>query len=194
MQQLRQVKGVIFDLDGTLVESNLNFVEMKRLIGCSSDVDLLSYIENLESDSRKQAEKIVYEMEIEDAQGAMTITGAKQFVTLLQSRKIPIAIVTRNCRDASLIKLESSGLSIDILLTREDAPAKPDPSALLMVAHQWQLLPSEVAYVGDFLYDVEAANSAGMHSVLFAPDCVPDYAHKSDVVFSRYHQLSELFL
>jgi len=48
------------------------------------------------------------------------------------------------------------------VLTREDAPAKPDPTALLMVANTWQLRPEDCLYVGDFIYDQQAAENAGM--------------------------------
>ena len=73
-----------------------------------------------------------------------------------------MAIVTRNCREATAIKLANNAIPIDIVLTREDAPAKPDPTALLMVARQWQLNAEDCLYVGDFIYDQLAAENAGM--------------------------------
>jgi len=52
------------------------------------------------------------------------------------------------------------------VLTRECAPAKPDPTALLMIAEQWQIAPTQCLYVGDYIYDQLAAEKAGMRWVL----------------------------
>lgn len=40
--QIEAIKGVIFDLDGTLVSSELNFSLIKAQVGCPADQDLLS--------------------------------------------------------------------------------------------------------------------------------------------------------
>jgi HAD superfamily hydrolase (TIGR01549 family) len=83
-------------------------------------------------------------------------------VEKVQAHKLPMAIVTRNCRQATAIKVANNSIPIDYVLTREDAPAKPDPTALLMVANTWQLQPEDCLYVGDFIYDQQAAENAGM--------------------------------
>ena len=47
---------------------------------------------------------------------------------------------------------------------------KPDPTGLLRLAQYLGSAPGAMAYVGNERKDVEAANAAGMASVLFAPD------------------------
>ena len=47
--QIEAIKGVIFDLDGTLVSSELNFSLIKAQVGCPAEQDLLDYIEQLPS-------------------------------------------------------------------------------------------------------------------------------------------------
>ena len=50
---LTGIKGVIFDLDGTLVESSLNFTRMRADIGCPQDEDILTFVDALSCDETK---------------------------------------------------------------------------------------------------------------------------------------------
>ena len=104
---------------------------------------------------------------------------------------MPMAIVTRNFQQAAQIKIRNNAMPITRVITREDAPAKPNPEALLLIAREWQLKPERILYVGDFRYDVEAANNAGMHSCLYAPDEQPDYAHQADLVIRHFDELTQ---
>lgn len=157
------VKGVIFDLDGTLIESSLDFKKMRDDIGCPQNEDILDFIDAIDSNETKQtAEAIVLQHELDDAQTAQWLPIGKAMIAQAQSLNLPMAIVTRNCHQAARIKLTNNQTPIDLVLTREDAPPKPDPTALLMVAEQWNIAPADLMYVGDFRYDKEAAINAGM--------------------------------
>ena len=79
---------------------------------------------------------------------------------------LPVAIVTRNCKQATALKISNNQIPISTVLTRECAPAKPDPTALLMIAGQWQIAPAHILYVGDYIYDQQAAENAGMQWLL----------------------------
>ncbi|QGX60435.1 HAD family hydrolase [Alteromonas mediterranea] len=160
---LTGVKGVIFDLDGTLVESSLNFTKMRDDVGCPHDQDILTFVDALSCVRTKaDAHNAILRHELEDAQNAKWLEIGKAMVEKVQAHNLPMAIVTRNCRQATAIKVANNGIPIDYVLTREDAPAKPDPTALLMVANTWQLQPEDCLYVGDFIYDQQAAENAGM--------------------------------
>jgi HAD superfamily hydrolase (TIGR01549 family) len=93
--------------------------------------------------------------------------GAEYFVQQAQAKHLPLAIVTRNCKAATNSKIEKNNICIDLVLTREDAPPKPDPSALLEIAEQWQIPCEEVAYIGDYKYDIFAAHNANMQAWLY---------------------------
>ena len=151
---LTGVKGVIFDLDGTLVESSLNFTKMRDDVGCPHDQDILTFVDALSCVRTKaNAHNAILRHELEDAQNAKWLEIGKAMVEKVQAHNLPMAIV---------IKVANNGIPIDYVLTREDAPAKPDPTALLMVANTWQLQPEDCLYVGDFIYDQQAAENAGM--------------------------------
>lgn len=163
-----KVAGIIFDLDDTLVHANLDFKQMKQEIGCDEAMDILTYIEQIESyDERENARQTVLRHELEDAHTSELITGALDFILNAQQRGIPLAIVTRNCREASEIKIRNNNIPINLLITREDARPKPHPEGLLKIAKRWQLPSQKVAYIGDYIYDIEAAHNANMQAWLY---------------------------
>lgn len=189
---MQLVEGFIFDLDGTLLSSALNFRAIREQINCPPEQDILSFIAGLSADNQGMANKIVIEHEIQDAHRAVWIEGARQVIQTLQTHKIPVAIVTRNSKEATWTKLNNNNLMVDIVLTREDAPPKPNPRALLDIAEQWHLPVQNLIYIGDYLYDVQAANNAGMIAGLYAPEGEPDYAHLADWLFKHFDQLNQM--
>jgi HAD superfamily hydrolase (TIGR01549 family) len=191
---LHLIKGIIFDLDGTLLTSALDFQAMRQQINCPPQQDILSFIAALPQEQQHAANQVVLDHELADAQTSSWIEGAQLAISMLQSNRIPTAIVTRNSKEATWLKLNNNQLAVDVVLTREDAPAKPDPSALLQIAELWQLPVQQLAYIGDYLYDLQAANNAQMFAGLYAPEHIPDYSHLADWVFKDFAQLIGLFI
>lgn len=167
MIDFSDIEGVIFDLDGTLVESGLNFRDIRKKLGCPTGVDILTFVEDIEDAVQKDAAAaFIVEQELADAHGARWLSKGKALVEASQAEGVPMAIVTRNSRNATTIKIETNQIPITTVITREDAPAKPDPTALLQIAANWGLHPSRCLYVGDFDYDRIAAERAGMQFLL----------------------------
>ncbi|MGO4894014.1 HAD family hydrolase [Flavobacterium sp. W21_SRS_FM6] len=191
-QPLDIIKGIIFDLDGTLLTSSLDFKAIREQIHCPSHLDVLSFIAGLPAQTQEVANQVVLAHEMADAQDSMWISGAEQAIASLKKRKIPIAIVTRNSKQATLHKLKNNKLVVDTVITREDAPPKPNPYALLKIAKNWGLPVQQVAYIGDYLYDIQAANNADMFAGLYAPNEVPNYAYLAQWVFNHFDQFTGL--
>ena len=187
-------QGVIFDLDNTLVSSSLNFKHIRAEIGCTEHTDLLTYIEQLPEVEAQAAMNIVLSYEYQDAESAVLMPGVVECLAALAEQNIKMAVVTRNCQHAAQLKLAETGLEFDIVLTRDDAPAKPDPTALLQVADSWQVNPSQCIYVGDFLFDIQAADNAQMDSCLYILDARPDYADTATHTIEHFSQLTKLVL
>ncbi len=60
---------LVFDLDNTLVTSDMDFTWLREQIGCPLSSDLLSYVEQLEClQAREKAHSVILEHELSDAE------------------------------------------------------------------------------------------------------------------------------
>ena len=62
---VRGIRGVIFDMDGTLTVPVLDFVEMRTRLGLPLGTDILPAVLNMSSEERERAMSIIHEMEDE---------------------------------------------------------------------------------------------------------------------------------
>lgn len=189
------VRGVIFDLDGTLVDSALDFSAIRAELDFPPGIGLLEHIDTLD-DPRAQAaaHQVILKHEMAGAMRATWMPGARELVQRLHDGGLPVAILTRNAREVVAATLDIMALPFDPLLTREDCPPKPKPDGLLHIARQWHLSPGELIYVGDFRFDLEAARNAGMRSCLYRNQRNADYAHEADWVIDHFDELRQRLL
>jgi len=188
---VNKLLGVIFDLDNTLVSSTLNFQQIRADLGCDNDIDLLDFVDALPEEQRIVAHNLVVEYEINDALNAKNLLGTEELLALLAQLDIPCAIVTRNCREAALIKMQNNNIDIELLFTRADHKAKPAPDALLHLAQLWQVKPENLLYVGDYLYDLQAAKNANTMSCLVTHGETLEYASLANIVVNELTELSD---
>lgn len=181
--------GVIFDLDNTLVSSRLNFNEIRATLGCEKADDLLDFVDALPEPEQANANKLLVDYEVNDAHTAKKLLGTDQLLAILSELAIPCAIVTRNCRQAALLKLENNNIDIAMLLTRAEHKAKPAPDALLHLAELWQIAPENLLYVGDYIYDLQAAQNANTMSCLVTHGETVDYADLATIVVNELTEL-----
>lgn len=197
--QLANIKAVVFDLDGTLVHCSLNFTEMRSAIGCPQDGDILKFLEDISCpDQKATANHVIHKMEQHDVANTFALEGAQELLNYLRSNNFKSAIITRNSQSTSQAKLQQAQLdhyftnsSAWQIISRDDAPAKPDPASLLRLASDLAISCDEILYVGDFRYDIELAKNAGAFSCLVLND-TPDYAANADLHVSNLAELMQL--
>ena len=184
--------GVIFDLDNTLVSSTLNFDSIRADLGCPKNTDLLDFVDELPKEQKVEANRLLIKYEMRDAIDTKKLAGTDEILTLLSVLNIPCAIVTRNCRQAALLKIAHHHIDITTLLTREEHKAKPAPDALLHIAKCWDIPPENLLYVGDYLYDLQSANNANTMSCLVTYGKVMSYADLATIEVNDLMALSEV--
>ncbi|MQX53530.1 HAD family hydrolase [Alcanivorax sediminis] len=187
--QRRWVEGVIFDLDGTLVDSRLDFSAIRAELGCPAGVDVLEYIDSLPEADQARGHEVVLRHEREGAERAEWMPGAEACLQRLKTAGIPVGVLTRNARDIARLTLSRLGGSIECLLAREDAAPKPAPDGLLHIAREWGQAPQQLAYVGDFRFDLEAARNADMAGVYYDPKGTNQHSHLADSVIQHFDEL-----
>lgn len=189
------LRGVVFDMDGTLTKPNLDFAEMYGRCGVPMEKDLLAEIALMSVEQRAAAESVIEEMEAEGRRTLELMPGAVQLASFLQRNEVPMAIVTRNSaatlehfysalwepaglrafspaisRDGEVV-LPGGGASssaVDAALPVELQP-KPHPAALIAIARRWEVaLPSEsLLMVGDSpSNDIGFGRAAGVSTAL----------------------------
>ncbi|MCW8345734.1 HAD family hydrolase [Vibrio sp. ZSDZ65] len=167
---LYKLKAIVFDLDNTLISSDINFVQLRQHLNCPQDRDLLKHLEQFDRQEQNRLSNIIRECEIKDAVNSTLMPGAVELIRWLKQKRYYTGVVTRNCRQAAMTKITTHRLPIEHLLTREEFAPKPAPDALYHLMNQWQLAPQEILYVGDHYYDIATAQNAGCQSCFIAND------------------------
>ncbi len=173
-----KLKGFIFDLDGTLinslpvVRSSLNSTLLKfsgRVYTDQEKYSLLGPTENgifkkLFPDSWEEALQFyLTEYDRIHVPYAKPFRGITETLTLLRERKMNLALVSGKGDGSMAISLKHSGLEhfFEVILTGSDHGANK-PEHIRQVLTLWNFSPEEVAYVGDIAYDVQAAKEVGV--------------------------------
>lgn len=168
------LRGVVFDLDGTVVTPSLDLDEMYKRVGVDRAEDILKAVEEMPQDQAERARKIIKEVEIQGQKNMRLIPGTVRLAEWLARHKVPMALVTRNSKEGIRVLHEDLWLPLglpvfDPAISRDDEyPAKPDPRALFAIAENWQVeCSSELLMIGDSLkYDVGFGKNAGVSTAL----------------------------
>jgi len=189
-----QFQLVIFDMDGTLIELTLNFQAIRRELAIEADDDILKAISKMAPERRKWAENWLVETERRTAANARLMPGAVETLAAIRAANIKTALLTRNTRASMQTVIGKFALEFDISWSREDGPIKPEPDSILKACAQLGAAPEQTACVGDFEYDIQAANAAGALSILIAPHQRqrPQFANIADHVITKLAQLPAL--
>ena len=181
------LRGMIFDIDGTLVDTNSTHVEAWRR--AFNDLGFEVPTERIEVEIGKGGDLLVPAIlgqAIEERQGdVLRKTQKQQFLNLarqerfrvfpsvpelfraLRQRGIRTALATSSGKEHLQATSESAGIDLphlgDILVTKAQVEtSKPAPDLVIVALEQLGFSPAECAMVGDTIYDAQACNGAGV--------------------------------
>jgi len=183
-----QAPLVLFDVDGTLVDSIPAYIEVGRLaaeahgytlseqfvrdtmnrnnhafwelVVPEQTTDRGAILESLRATSRQHWPRLVEEM-------VRPFAGVRRCVESLRSAGHQLGIVTAS-GGGSMRSLTRAGLDefFDVVVTRHDvATQKPAPDGIEHAMHKLSRCPVDTVYVGDSLVDIQAAQAAGVDCV-----------------------------
>lgn len=178
----RRCAAVLFDLDGTLVDTvNLitsSFQHTWRVgFGeeLSADVarswigrTLPELFAKFGHQKAAELQEIYLSHNIENLPTLQQpFQGIQEMLKALHNCGIPTGIVTSKRRASAQLSLDVAKISgIEILAAMEDTSShKPNPEPLLLGLERLGSAPDETAYVGDAVVDIQAARAAGLSAV-----------------------------
>jgi phosphoglycolate phosphatase len=188
MLNVNTVKGIIFDLDGTLINTSINFTVMKEqmisfleengipkgfLTPKQTTVVIIASCEEILREYGKQQneiemvqqtlEEIMNQGELEAIQDISEVDGVRDALNKLRESGYKLAVLTRSHHAyavEALKKIDSHDL-FDIILGRGETPKpKPYREALEHTATLLNLDLNETIFVGDNHIDANSAANA----------------------------------
>ena len=185
-------QAVIFDMDGTLVDSRIDFAVVRADLGVPADRPILETLDAWPRDRRQAAYRRLMEHERAAAQTARLCPRALETLAEIRQAGLKVALLTRNARPVMEEVLERFGLRFDLAWSREAGPIKPQPDGILRACRELGVAPANTMCVGDFHYDILAANAAGAVSVLLSSASRPSYAAQARHVIAGLAELPAL--
>ena len=175
------IRGVLFDLDGTLIDTwglyleayiralephfkrRLNLEELVRLRP-TSELRLLRRALGPSEAAAAHREFLRQYRDLHPVLFGGVYPGIPEMLAALRGMGLPLGIVTGKSRPAWEITASHTRLgAFQVIVTDEDVQeAKPSPEGLALALGGLALLPAEALYVGDSTGDARAARAAGV--------------------------------
>lgn len=209
------LKGIIFDMDGVLIDSTeSNFEAFGKFIhnygGTLKPENRNKYLGKSLADQLKlwkedfpgipqnmtvqQLSKIIGEYQAEFEEKLTTNIIVLELIKKAKNRGIKIGVGTSSTRKRAERLLMKIGLldELNTLITAEETSKhKPNPEVFLNVANELQIESHNCLVIEDAVNGIQAANSAGMKSVarLTSFHTIDDF-QDADYVFEDFSNLS----
>lgn len=187
------IKAIVFDLDGTLAEFNLDYKTVRAetihfLINQGLPASIFSisesifemlkkakvYLKNNDKEDKefatiqKQVLSIARKHELKAARETSLLPGVFETLKILKEKKMKLAIFTINGEKSTSLILKNFRLQqfFDAVVTREEAlRVKPDPTHLAVVLKALNVSSKEAIVVGDSITDITSAKNLDVVAV-----------------------------
>ena len=219
-QILDKIDAVLFDLDGTLIDTAPDMVAVLNRLQMAHGLDPLPYetarayisngalalIQIAFPDALKSEINKLHREYLEHYQDSLCIKSQifpnlPELLDNLDKRNFPWGIVTNKPKRLTDPLLATLGLTnrLSCAISGDTLPQrKPDPAPLLLGCQQTGTAPNRTIYVGDSSRDIEAERAAEMITIAAAfgyivPDDDP-ITWNSDVIAFSTEELAKILL
>ena len=214
---MRFPKAVVFDLDGTLVDSaadiaralNAGFEthgispfsaeDVHTIVGGGARIAIDKAAERAKLTLTDSARADVMQRFFAayrkvSAEGNGLYPGARTLLEGLRARDVKIGLCTNKAEDVALIAVKALGISdlLDVQVgARDDRPRKPFPDMIHACLDPFGVAPSDAVMVGDSRADAEAGRAAGTAVILtsFGYSITPIAELKPDAIVNHLDEV-----
>jgi HAD superfamily hydrolase (TIGR01509 family) len=215
-QPLQQfLKGVIWDMDGVLIDSmeihfkiweqifsefDVRFArkDFNRHFGTTNQETIQTVLGNKLSfkESRDLAEKKQLLFEQQAITEAQLIPGVDKWLQFFFDRNIPQAVASSNAQRFIEAVAENKGIShfFKTMVSAEGLASKPDPAVFLESARLINAKPDCCLVFEDAVAGVEGAKRAGMKCIAITTTNSADALKKADLIIPNFPALTQTHL
>ncbi|PXY03280.1 HAD family hydrolase [Marinifilum breve] len=183
------IKGVIFDLDGTLANSIEDIADSMNQVleennfpthdyatyktfvgrGVKTLVEKSLPLENRDTtEIEKNFDRMMQVYDENCIVKTCLYPGIKDLLDALSERNIKISVFSNKANELTqkVVKVLLADWKLEYVLgAGGDIPRKPDPKGAILISEKMRIDPSELMYIGDSGVDMATAQNSGMHAV-----------------------------
>ncbi|GEM_PF-85321 len=193
---MAEIKAIIFDFDGTLVESVDAYVDVfysvfkkygfnveKKKIMYMLGYTYTKIIRDVVGENCDKYEEIVKEY-LKNVRNDEFISkikikrGVKEILRFLKEKGVLLFIISGSNKQIMKNVLEENRISsyfLEIISTKEDGfKEKPEPDAINYIKEKYNLSCDEIIFVGDGVLDYKMASNAGIRFIGICGSCLDE--------------------
>lgn len=183
-----KIKGILFDMDGTIVETEYDWSQIKQELGTGGK-PILSHLKTLDEPHRSIKWNILEKYEREATKKAVLKEGVPELLEFLHKKKIKTALITNNSLKNVNYLLQKFQLIFDLTITRESGLWKPSAEPLIAAIKKFKINKKETCVIGDSKFDMLAAISAGIPNIFILNKNKSDFDQNIVEVFDSIEKI-----
>ena len=192
------IKGIIFDLDGTLVRLPIQydkiFEKLRNLFDTKDEfkplIPTILTKANNDMNLVQQAFDLICDEETIAANNFEVIENAIEILDHFKNENFSLGLVTMQCKKAAKLVLDSMNISnhFSSIMTRDDSYERT--IQIKKSVEFLSLSPQEIIVIGDRIHDINSAKQVGCSAILSNKNKLDSF--KESPVISELSELKKI--